>query len=93
MAEAGQWDMKRKQITKPRKGRKGREYVQMMRVANRVPQDAHLQLNNAVELVGKVQQDLSIKVFQATDFGSSIGALIPTFLYSGQDRYRKITNG
>ena len=37
------------------------------------PQDAHLQLNNAAEIVGKVQQDLSIKVFQATDFGSNIG--------------------
>lgn len=36
-------------------------------------QDAHLQLNNAAEVVGKVQQDLSIKVFQATDFGSNIG--------------------
>lgn len=36
-------------------------------------QDAHLSLNNAVELVGKVQQDLSVKVYQATDFGSNIG--------------------
>ncbi len=36
-------------------------------------QDAHLSLNNAVEIVGKVQQDLSVKVFQATDFGSNIG--------------------
>lgn len=35
--------------------------------------DSHLALNNAVEVVGKVQQDLSIRVFQATDFGSGIG--------------------
>ena len=35
--------------------------------------DAHLSLNNAVELVGKVQPDLSIKAFQSTDFGSNIG--------------------
>lgn len=36
-------------------------------------QDSHLALNNAVEVVGKVQQDLSIRVFQATDFGTGIG--------------------
>ena len=36
-------------------------------------QDCHLALNNAVEVVGKVQQDLSIRVFQATDFGTGIG--------------------
>jgi len=36
-------------------------------------QDAHLSLNNAVEVVGKVQSDLSVKVYQATDFGSNIG--------------------
>ncbi|KAL8985878.1 MAG: hypothetical protein Q9205_000528 [Flavoplaca limonia] len=38
-------------------------------------QDAHLTLNNAVEIIGKVQPDLSIKVFQAMDFGSNIGAI------------------
>lgn len=38
-------------------------------------QDCHLALNNAVEVVGKVQQDLSIRVFQATDFGTGIGRL------------------
>ncbi|MCJ1375745.1 hypothetical protein MMC20_006982 [Loxospora ochrophaea] len=35
--------------------------------------DAHLTLNNAAEIVGKVQPDLSVKVFQATDFGNNIG--------------------
>ncbi|MCJ1224356.1 hypothetical protein MMC12_001001 [Toensbergia leucococca] len=35
--------------------------------------DAHLTLNSAVEIVGKVQPDMSIKVFQATDFGTNIG--------------------
>ncbi|KAL8882815.1 MAG: hypothetical protein Q9198_000247 [Flavoplaca austrocitrina] len=39
-----------------------------------VKQDAHLTLNNAVEIIGKVQPDLTIKVFQAMDFGSNIGA-------------------
>ena len=50
-------------------------------MANKLPpQDAHLQLNNAAEVVGKVQQDLSIKVFQATDFGSTIGMKITIYL-------------
>lgn len=38
-------------------------------------QDSHLVPDNAVEIVGKVQQDLSVKVFQATDFGANIGML------------------
>ncbi|MCJ1461941.1 hypothetical protein MMC07_000541 [Pseudocyphellaria aurata] len=40
--------------------------------------DAHLTLHNAVELVGKVQPDLSIKVFQATDFGDKIVSTTPS---------------
>ncbi|KAL6721822.1 hypothetical protein ACLMJK_000927 [Lecanora helva] len=35
--------------------------------------DAHLNLNNAAEVVGKVQQDLSVRCYQAMDFGSNIG--------------------
>ncbi|WPH01977.1 replication factor A protein 3 [Acrodontium crateriforme] len=31
--------------------------------------DSHLQLNHAVELIGKVQQDLSVRVLTATDLG------------------------
>ncbi|KAF2723657.1 replication factor A protein 3 [Polychaeton citri CBS 116435] len=31
--------------------------------------DAHLQLNHAAEIIGKVQNDLSVKVMAATDFG------------------------
>lgn len=38
-------------------------------------QDSHLTINSAVEIVGKVQPDLSIKVFQATNFGDNIGML------------------
>ena len=56
-------------------------------------QDAHLQLNNAAEVVGKVQQDLSIKVFQATDFGSNIGTDMVTFLYNGRSRSRGMMVG
>jgi len=32
-------------------------------------QDAHLQLNHAVEIIGKVQNDLSVKVMASTDMG------------------------
>ena len=38
-------------------------------------QDAHLHPNNAAEIVGKVLPDLSVKVYQATDFGNNIGTL------------------
>lgn len=38
-------------------------------------QDAHLTLNNAVEIIGKVHPDLSVKVLQAMDFGPNIGTL------------------
>ncbi|KAM0722222.1 hypothetical protein Q7P37_001663 [Cladosporium fusiforme] len=31
--------------------------------------DAHLQLNHAVEIIGKVQNDLSVRVMASTDFG------------------------
>ncbi|KAK5115842.1 hypothetical protein LTR85_009436 [Meristemomyces frigidus] len=31
--------------------------------------DAHLQLNHAVEVIGKVQNDLSVKVMASTDMG------------------------
>ena len=32
-------------------------------------QDAHFQLNHAVEIIGKVQNDLSVKVMASTDMG------------------------
>ena len=34
-------------------------------------------MGNAAEIVGKVQGDLSIKVYQATDFGTHIGERYP----------------
>ena len=43
-------------------------------------QDAHLTLHNAAEIVGKVQPDLSIKSYQATDFGTNIGQSCSFFL-------------
>jgi replication factor A3 len=37
-------------------------------------QDSHLVPGNAVEIVGKVNQDLTVKVLKATDMGSNLGA-------------------
>ena len=36
-------------------------------------QDAHLAVGHAVEVIGKVDQNLHIKVQAATDFGTNIG--------------------
>lgn len=36
-------------------------------------QDSYLTVGNAVEIIGKVNQDLSIKVLQASDWGSNVG--------------------
>lgn len=33
--------------------------------------DAHLTVGNAVEIVGKVGQDLSVRVLKATDLGTA----------------------
>ncbi|KAG8530415.1 uncharacterized protein KY384_004917 [Bacidia gigantensis] len=46
--------------------------------------DAHLQMGNAAEIVGKVQQDLSVRAFQAVDFGSNIGELCPERMEDAQ---------
>ena len=32
-------------------------------------------LNNAAEIIGRVQPDLTVKSYQATDFGSNFGIL------------------
>lgn len=36
-------------------------------------QDAHLTKDNAVEVIGKVDKDLSVRVLVSTDFGNNIG--------------------
>jgi replication factor A3 len=36
-------------------------------------QDSHLAVGHAVEIIGKVDQNLHIKVQAATDFGTNIG--------------------
>jgi replication factor A3 len=54
-----------------------------------LPQDAHLTVGNAVEVVGKVNQDLSIKVLQATDMGTNFSAsLFPLPLREPPDGWR-----
>ena len=35
--------------------------------------DSHLTVGHAVEIVGKVNQDLSVKVLKATDMGLGLG--------------------
>jgi hypothetical protein len=40
-----------------------------------INQDAHLAVGHAVEVIGKVDQNLHIKVQAATDFGTGIGML------------------
>ncbi|KAI9875161.1 MAG: hypothetical protein M1830_008809 [Pleopsidium flavum] len=52
--------------------------------------DSHLVLNNAIEIVGKVQQDLSIKVFQATDFGNNIDYAAFDAVVDASHRYKDI---
>lgn len=36
-------------------------------------QDSHLVMGHAFEIVGRVQNDLSVKVLMSTDFGTNIG--------------------
>jgi hypothetical protein len=36
-------------------------------------QDSHLQPNHAVEIIGKVQNDLSVRVMASTDLGPESG--------------------
>ena len=53
-------------------------------------QDAHLVPNNAAEVIGKVQPDLSVKVFQAMDFGSNIVFKAVEALVDATHRYKEI---
>jgi len=39
-------------------------------------QDSHLQVGHAVEIVGKVTNELSVKVLASTDFGTNIGRFL-----------------
>ena len=50
----------------------------MGNVTAHLNRDSHLTVGNAIEIVGKVNQDLSIKVLQATDLGPNLGMLLYT---------------
>ncbi|KAL8839876.1 MAG: hypothetical protein Q9170_001556 [Blastenia crenularia] len=52
--------------------------------------DAHLTLNNAAEIIGKVQPDLSVKVLQAMDFGSNIDFNAVEAVVDATHRYKEI---
>ncbi|KNG45484.1 ssdna binding protein ssb3 [Stemphylium lycopersici] len=39
--------------------------------------DSHLAVGHAVEIIGKVDQNLHVKVQAVTDFGTSIGMCMP----------------
>jgi hypothetical protein len=48
-------------------------------------QESHLTVNHAVEIIGKVQADLSVRVLTSTDFGENIGMnMIARFCYSSR---------
>lgn len=45
--------------------------MERMLIGNR--QDSHLALNHAVEIIGKVDGNLNVKVQAATDWGTNVG--------------------
>ncbi|KAF2102353.1 replication factor A protein 3 [Rhizodiscina lignyota] len=55
--------------------------------------DSHLTLNHAVEIVGKVQSDLSVRVLNATDFGTNIDFTAASAVVDATHRYREIFYG
>jgi replication factor A3 len=56
----------------------------------RQKQEAHLQLNNAAEIIGKVQPDLSVRVLQATDFGAGLDYVAANAVVECTHRYKEI---
>ncbi|KAB2573832.1 putative ssdna binding protein ssb3 protein [Lasiodiplodia theobromae] len=52
--------------------------------------DAHLTLNNAVEVIGKVNSDLSVRVLTSTDFGSNIDFTAAEAVVDATHRYKEI---
>ncbi|KAK7530506.1 replication factor A protein 3 [Phyllosticta citricarpa] len=55
--------------------------------------DAHLTPNNAVEVIGKVNADLSVKVLTSTDFGSNIDFAAVDAVVDATHRYKEIFYG
>ncbi|MCJ1433181.1 hypothetical protein MMC27_002540 [Xylographa pallens] len=52
--------------------------------------ESHLTVNNAAEIIGKVQPDLSVKVLQATDFGGSMDYAAADAVVDATHRYKEI---
>ncbi|KAF2748842.1 replication factor A protein 3 [Sporormia fimetaria CBS 119925] len=52
--------------------------------------DCHLALNHAVEIIGKVEPNLSVKVLKATDFGTGIDFQAANAVVDVTHRYKEI---
>ncbi|KAI9720955.1 MAG: hypothetical protein M1828_005427 [Chrysothrix sp. TS-e1954] len=52
--------------------------------------DCHLQVQNAVEIVGKVHSDLKVKVLNSTDFGAGIDMGAVDAVVDATHRYKEI---
>lgn len=48
--------------------------------------DSHLTVGNAVEVIGKVNGDLSVKVMMCTDLGNAKGGMYTLFEMRGEGR-------
>ncbi|KAK7529513.1 replication factor A protein 3 [Phyllosticta citribraziliensis] len=55
--------------------------------------DAHLTPNNAAEVIGKVNADLSVKVLTSTDFGSNIDFTAVEAVVDATHKHREIFYG
>ncbi|KAI9743842.1 MAG: hypothetical protein M1818_002576 [Claussenomyces sp. TS43310] len=55
--------------------------------------DSHLTVGNAIEIVGKVNQDLSIKVLRATDMGTNLDYAAVNAVVDATHRHREIFYG
>ncbi|PSS13139.1 hypothetical protein M430DRAFT_105547 [Amorphotheca resinae ATCC 22711] len=52
--------------------------------------DSHLKPGNAVEIVGKVNQDLTVKVLMATDMGTNLDYAAVNAVVDATHRYKEI---
>lgn len=52
--------------------------------------DSHLAVGHAVEIIGKVDQNLAIKVQAATDFGTNIDFTAVNAVVEATHRYKEI---
>ncbi|KAI4623608.1 hypothetical protein J4E80_003419 [Alternaria sp. BMP 0032] len=52
--------------------------------------DSHLAVGHAVEIIGKVDQNLHVKVQAATDFGTSIDFNAANAVVDATHRYKEI---